>query len=328
MTVNIPFQSVVEALLNPDQPFPARFLHRFSDIHPEDLKLLLATWSQVSINRKHSLLEDLEGFSESDTITAFDELARALLTDPDSFVRALAIRLLWECEDTKLTVRFLDMLENDESVDVRAAAANALGQFVYLGELEKIPAELLHQIEDQLFKASLPANDNLIRRRALESLGYSGRAEVIPLIASAYREKDPEWVKSALWAMGRSYDERWRPEVLTQLRAPDEDIRAEAVHAAGELELASARPLLLDMLEDEEDPEMRRELIWALSRIGGEGIRAKFEELLEIEEDDEEVEFIEEAIDTLSFTEDMGSFSLIDLDPTVDFIEEDPDDRE
>jgi hypothetical protein len=73
---------------------------------------------------------------------------------------------------------------------------------------------------------------------------------------------------------------------------------------------------------------MRRELVWALSRIGGEGIRAKFEELLEIEEDDEEVEFIEEAMDTLSFTEDMGSFSLIDVDPTVDFIEEDPDDKE
>jgi hypothetical protein len=327
MTENITFQSVVEALLNADQPFPARFLNRFSAIQPDDLKTLLASWSQVASNRKHSLLEDLEALSESDTITSYDELARALLADPESFVRALAIRLLWECEDAKLAVRFMDMLENDESVDVRAAAANALGQFICLGELEKIPAELLHQIEDQLFKASLPVNDRLICRRALESLGYSGRAEVIPLIASAYREKDPEWVKSALWAMGRSFDERWKPEVLTQLRAPDEDIRAEAVHAAGELELASARPLLLDMLEDEDDPEMRREIIWALSRIGGEGIRAKFEELLEIEEDDEEVEFIEEAIDTLSFTEDMGSFSLIDLDPTVDFVEEEPDDR-
>ncbi len=328
MTANITFQSVVEALLNTDQPFPARFLHRFSGLQPDDLKTLLASWSQVTISRKHSLLEDLEGLSESDTITSYDELARALLTDPDSFIRALAIRLLWECEDAKLAVSFMDMLENDESVDVRAAAANALGQFEYLGELEKIPPDLLHQIENTLFEASKPANESLIRRRALESLGYSGRSEVIPLIASAYREKDPEWVKSALWAMGRSYDERWKPEVLTQLRAPDEDIRAEAVHAAGELELASARSLLLDMLEDEEDQEMRREVIWALSRIGGEGIRAKFEELLEIEEDDEEVEFIEEAIDTLSFTEDMGSFSLIDLDPTVDFIEEEPDDRE
>lgn len=328
MTENITFQSVVEALLNTDQPFPARFLHRFSDLRPDDLKTLLAHWPQVTTSRKHSLLEDLEGLSESDTITSFDDLARALLTDPDPFVRALAIRLLWECEDAKLAVKFMDMLENDESMDVRAAAANALGQFLYLGELEKIPSDLHHQVENTLFKASNPANESLIRRRALESLGYSGRAEVIPLIASAYREKDPEWVKSALWAMGRSYDDRWKPEVLTQLRAPDEDIRAEAVHAAGELELASARPLLLDLLEDEEDRELRHELIWALSRIGGEGIRTKFEELLEIEEDDEEVEFLEEAIDTLSFTEDMGSFSLIDLDPTVDFIEEEPDDKE
>jgi HEAT repeat protein len=328
MTNNVPFQSVVEALLDENQPFPAKFLHRFSDLQTEDLKTLLDAWPQVSERKKLSLLEDLENLSESDTITSFDELARALLINPDPFVRTFAIRLLWECEDARLAMEFMEMLQNDESIDVRAAAANALGQFVHLGELEKLPSELLHRIVDQLLEASLPANKSLIRRRALESLGYSGRSEVIPLIESAYREKSPDWVKSALWAMGRSGDERWKPEVLTQLRTPDEDTRAEAIHAAGELELASARPFLLDMLEDEEDLEMRRELIWALSRIGGEGIRAKFEELLEIEEDDEEVEFIEEAMDTLSFTEDMGSFSLIDVDPTVDFIEEDPDDKE
>ena len=86
----------------------------------------------------------------------------------------------------------------------------------------------------------------------------------------------------------------------------------------------SSRAVLLDILEDEEDLEVRRELIWALSRIGGEGVRAKLEELLEIEEDEEEADFIEEAIDTLSFTEDMGNFSLIDVDDEVDFIEEEP----
>ncbi|MGZ6347860.1 MAG: hypothetical protein ACXWNC_09885, partial [Anaerolineales bacterium] len=76
------------------------------------------------------------------------------------------------------------------------------------------------------------------------------------------------------------------------------------------------------------DLEVRRELIWALSKIGGQGVRAKLEELLEIEEDDEEADFIEEAIDTLSFTEDMGNFSLIDVDDEVDFIEEEPDEEE
>ena len=57
-------------------------------------------------------------------------------------------------------------------------------------------------------------------------------------------------------------------------------------------------------------------------------MRAKLGELFEIEEDDAEADFIQEAMDTLSFTEDMGNFSLIDVDPEVDFIEEEPDEEE
>jgi HEAT repeat protein len=92
--------------------------------------------------------------------------------------------------------------------------------------------------------------------------------------------------------------------------------------------LESARDVLLDILEDEDEPEVRRELIWALSKIGGEGVRAKLEELHEIEEDDEEAASIEEALDALSFTEDMGNFSLFDVDPEVDFVEEEPNEKE
>jgi HEAT repeat protein len=318
----------VYALLDESKPFPARYLHRFSDMEPLDLKKLAKVWSQVSPRRKHTLLEDLEDLAEADTLISFDDLARSLLADSDPQVRTRAIRLLWECDDAKLVPVYLDILNNDEDVEVRAAAANALGQFVYLGDLDKIPAELHHKIEDQLLAATTSAKETLVRRRALESLGYSGREEVIPLIETAYREKDPDWMVSALFAMGRSCDDRWRKQVLSQLRSPSEDIRSEAVHAAGEMELESARSVLVDILEDEEVLEVRRELIWALSIIGGEGVRAKLEELLEIEEDDEEADFIEEALDTLSFTEDMGNFSLFDVDPEVDFIEEEPDEEE
>ncbi len=292
------------------------------------MKKLKKAWPQVSLHRKHTLLEDLEDLAEADTLTSFDDLARSLLADPDQQVRARAIRLLCECDDVKLVPVYLNILNNDEADEVRAAAANALGQFVYLGELDKIPAELHHTIEDQLLAATTSAKETLVRRRALESLGYSGRKEVVPLIEAAYREKDPDWLVSALLAMGHSCDDRWRKQVLSQLRSPGEDIRSEAIHAAGELELESARPVLLDILEDEEDLEVRRELIWALSKIGGEGVRAKLEELLEIEEDDEEADFIEEALDTLSFSEDMGNFALFDVDPEVDFVEEEPDEEE
>ena len=141
-------------------------------------------------------------------------------------------------------------------------------------------------------------------------------------------KKTPIGWSARLFAMGRSSDDRWKKQVLSQMRSPSDDIRSEAIHAAGELELESARPVLLDLLEDEEDHEIRHELIWSLSRIGGEGVRAKLEELFEIEEDDEEADFIEESLDTLAFTEDMGNFSLLDVDPEVDFIEEEPDDEE
>jgi HEAT repeat protein len=328
MTQNAPFLTVVDALLDESKPFPARYLQLFSDLEPVDLKKLIKAWPQVSPRRKHTLLEDLEDLAEADTLTSFDDLARSLLTDTDPQVRTRAIRLLWECEDVKLIPVFINILNNDEDIGVQAAAANALGKFVYMGELDKIPAELHHNIEDQLLAATMSSKETLVRRRALESLGYSGREEVVPLIEAAYREKNPDWKVSALWAMGRSSDDRWRKQVLSQLHSPNEDVRSEAIHAAGELELESARPVLLDNLEDEEDLEVRRELIWALSRIGGEGVRAKLEELHEIEEDDEETEFIEEALDALSFTEDMGNFSLFDVDPEVDFIEEEPDEKE
>ena len=328
MTQNAPFLTLVDALLDESKPFPARYLHHFSDLEPGNLKKLIKAWPQVPPSRKHTLLEDLEELAEADALTSFDDLARSLLADTDPQVRTRAIRLLWECDDAKLVPVYIDILNNDEDVEVRAAAANALGQFVNLGELDKIPAELHHKIEDQLLAATTSSQDTLVRRRALESLGYSGRAEVVPLIEAASREKDPDWIVSALFAMGRSCDGRWRKQVLSQLRTPSEDIRSEAIHAAGELELESARPVLLDLLEDEEDLEVRRELIWSLSRIGGEGVRAKLEELFEIEEDDEETNFIEEALDTLSFTEDMGNFSLLDVDPEVDFTEEEPDEEE
>jgi HEAT repeat protein len=328
MTPNVPFQTVVEALLDDSTPFPPRYLHLFSDIAPTDLTILMKDWPKISTKRKHSLLEDLEELAETDTLTNFDNLARPLLKDTDPQVRVQAIRLLWENEDPRLASIFLKMLNEDEDAEVRAAAANALGLFVYQGEVEKIPEDTHHRIEDALLKTATSAKETLVRRRALESLGYSGREEVIPLIEAAYHEKNPEWVVSSLFAMGRSCDERWKKQVLSKLHAPYEDIRSEAIHAAGELELASARPVLLDILEDEEDLELRRELIWALSKIGGEGVRTRLEELLDAETDDEEADFIEEAMDNLTLTENMALFELFDLNPDADLHGEELDEED
>ncbi len=322
MPQTVPFSQVTQALLDEATPFPARYLHHFSDLEPADLKSVLEVWPQVSLRRKLALLEDLENLAEADTLTSFDDLARALLADPEAGVRIYAIRLLWECQDVKLVPAFLDILNGDEDNEARATAASALGLFIYAGEVEEIPAETLHEVEENLLAAAQTGATALVRRRALEALGASSREEVPPLIETAYRRKEADWIVSALFAMGRSSNEQWEKYVLAQLLNQDENIRSEAIRAAGKLGMGAARTPLLDLLEDEEDLEMRREIVWALSEIGGEGVRAKLEELLDIEADEDEVDFLEEALENLFFTEDLNQFNLLDIETNEDEEEE------
>ncbi|MDI6768941.1 MAG: HEAT repeat domain-containing protein [Anaerolineales bacterium] len=318
MTKNVAFQTVLDALLDDSQPFPPRFLYLFSDIEPGNLNLVLETWPQVSLARQHALLEDLKELVEDNTLLSFDDFARALLKDADPQVRVRALHLLWDCGDTRLAPTFLEILNEDSDFNVRAAAATALGMFVYLGEVEEISPHLQRKVEDNLLTVLRSSDQSaehslsLVRRRALEALGSSSRPEVAGLIEAAYGEKEADWKVSALFAMGRSGDEGWGKHVLSNLRNQNEAIRMEAIHAAGELALASARPVLLDMLADEEDLETQHEIIWELTKIGGEEVRDRLELLLEMVEDDEEAEFIEEALENLAFTEEISGFDLFD----------------
>jgi HEAT repeat protein len=309
-----PFSTVIEALLDEANPFPPRYLHRFSDLSPTDLKSILVVWPRVSAKRKLNLLEDLEDLSDADTLVSFEDLARPLLSDLEAGIRIRAIHLLWECQDVKLASIYIKMLNNDKDNEVRSAAASALGSFIERGELEEIPGKILHQVEQNLLSAVKTGASDQIRMRALEALGASSQAEVAELIDTAYHRNKSDWTISALHAMGRSCDERWEKYVLAHLFDQQDDIRSEAVRAAGKLGLSSARAMLLDLLEDEDDPEMRREAVWALSSIGGEGIREKLEELLTIEEDEEETDFLEEALENLLFNEDLDQFDLLEID--------------
>jgi len=78
--------------------------------------------------------------------------------------------------------------------------------------------------------------------------------------------------------------------------------------------LSSARAALLDILEDEEDLNKRKEMIWSLSSIGGEGVREKIEELLAMEGDDSLVDILEEAQENLLLTEGLDQFELMSFD--------------
>jgi hypothetical protein len=314
MTNKTSFEKAMDELLDDGREFTRRSLQEFSDIDPASLKTLMADWPRVKPERRRLLLDKLQDVSDNDTLVCFDDFARVLLTDDDSQVRARAIRLLAECDDAKLVAPFIKILTGDDDVNTRAEAASALGKYVELGELEEIPEKIQRQAEDALLEKVNSEDQSFVRRGALESLGFSSRAEVITLIESASRREDPEWQASALRAMGRSSDERWEEQVISRVMDENPRIRLAAVEAAGALGLSSARTLLFRVLEEEDDDEIIGAAIWSLSQIGGEDVRIFIESLIDQAEDDEQVEFLEDALDNLAFTEDISRFDLMSFD--------------
>lgn len=318
----ISFQSVLDALLDEKNQFPHGYLREFSDVGSLELKTLLDVWPRVTPTRKQILLEELKVLAEADTLVSFDDVARALLTDPDPTVRTRAIALLAESEDLRLVPTYLDMLSNDSDANVRREAAHVLNLFVDLGELEEIPENVHHQVEDALLASANSEDDVRVRRMALESLGYSSRPEVITLIESSFHREDPIWQASALLAMGRSADDRWSDDILSSLVSDDDRIRRAAIQAAGELSIKSARPILLKILIEEEESSIASAVIWSLSQIGGEDVRTHLVNLLDQSEDEDQIEFLEDALDNLAFTEDLDRFDLMAYDPDIDAFEE------
>jgi HEAT repeat protein len=315
----IPFQTVLEQLKDESRPFPATSLHRLADLQKGQARQIAHIWPTLSDQRRINLLEDMETITDSDDIPSFAEIAHIALKDPHPAARALAIRLLWQAEDPQLVPIFSRMLTSDPDLEVRAQAASALSEYVYLAELEELPENLRAPLEALLLETAQNNPEPLLRRRAIEALGFSSRPEVPNLIQQAYEQTTPEWIESALFAMGRSADEeRWQEAILTMFEHPNPQVVLEAVRAAGELELTKARQPLLQLLESNvEDFELRRFTIYALSKIGGEGVLEALQkayEAAEEDDDEEELFFLEEALDNLQMAFLLGDNKLIGFD--------------
>lgn len=306
---------LIKSLLDLETPFPARLLYQFSDMPLDDRQVLASAWLSIPVIRRRAVLQDLVELSEHDYLLMFEDIGRMALDDSDDECQVSGISLLLEAEDPKLIPVFLNLLAAaDKAEFVRAAAANALGFYVYLGELEELKSELHHKLEDALLLAYAEDPSDLVQRRALESLGYSSREEVPPLLRFASAKDSEEWLESSLFAMGRSADTQWEALVLEQLDHENPEVKGQAIHAAGELSLSSARQRLLRQLDREKDEYLRSELIWALSQIGGEGIEEKFKQLLAKTDDEEEAQLLEEAMDMLNFTNEAIDFELLEVD--------------
>lgn len=308
----VSLRELVTALLDESKPFPARYLHHFSDLTAKDQVRLEKIWPQVSLHRRQALMEDLEQLGDADDLLNFEQVCNLALGDSDPFIRARAIGILSDYEDIQYLPVFLDIVKDDEAAVVRAAAATALAVFVYMAEVELLSSSVQQKLEDVLFSIAGGEDDAEVRMRALEALGYTSREEISPMIEAAYKNGDRKWLSAALLAMGRSANPKWESKVMTMLDDKRPEVRAEAAAAVGGLESKTAVKRLLELLDDH-DSQVRMAAIWSLSEIGGAGVGKALTKMLEKTSDEEEAKLLEEALDNLSFTDGSGGFVLFDI---------------
>jgi HEAT repeat protein len=246
------------------------------------------------------LVRRFDELSEERVELNFGRALRIALDDSSAVVRQLAVAGLWEDESTELLDRLRDILENDESPDVRAQAAAALERYSSKAAVGSVDETVASTLREALRRSATDADaPYAVQRRALESLGpYAADPEISALITEAFESDDHGLQCSALYAMGRSQDLRWLPTILAQLDGDDAEIRFEAARAAGLLGYADALPVLLQAARDD-DVEVRHMAINAIGQIGGRGAVRALERLAE-DAGEADLELIQAAIDDVN----------------------------
>jgi HEAT repeat protein len=300
-------QHLLDALADASRPVVDGMLEAASDLDAAGLQAFQAGWSTWEPARKLELLEHMGQLADENIEINFDRVNRLALGDREPRVRRRAIQNLWECEDPSLGERLAALLGADPSAEVRAAAAAALGRFVYMGEVDEIDERLLRQVEDRLLAAQRD-EDLAVRLR------YSSRPEVAELIETAYRSRQEPQMQSALKAMARSASPVWEEAVVENLHHAAPGLRTEATRAAGELELRATVDDLIELTDDAID-DVRLAAIWSLAQIGGEAATQALTRLLESAQDEDELALLEDGLDYIAFVNGTRDIPLLDLDP-------------
>jgi HEAT repeat protein len=257
-------------------------LGRLSDLSRDGARILAQEWTSLPERVRIDIVRHCDELSEDRVDLDFRRALQVALDDPSAVVRQMAIAGLWEDDSRDLMERLVQILRSDESPDVRAEAALALGRFAQRAADGSLEDDATRMLRGELFHAATSEDiPYVVQRRALESLGpFAEDADVAATVSEAFHSGDHGLQCSAVYAMGHSLDARWLPTILGELENEDPELRFEAARAAGLLGSADALPLLLEAARDD-DAEVRHAAISAVGQIGGRGAVRVLERLAE-----------------------------------------------
>ncbi len=299
------FAALLAQITDATAPLPAGDLHLLSDLDEQSAATFRTTWPSLDLPRRRELMRHLADICQHNFEVDFAPIALLGATDPDSLVRLAAIETFWDSEDPRLISVLVQLMQRDPEVTVQASAAQALGQFVLVGELGRIPAARLEQLVATLL-ATIQDGEKatLVRCRALEALAAAEHQLVPALINEAYRSEEEVMRISAICAMGRTADPAWQPYILEELDNVNPSMRYHAAQAAGHLELPEALAQLIKLLDDP-NPEVVMASIRSLGDIGDPQARTALEALLQYED---VAELVEDALEQIDLAGDLPSY--------------------
>lgn len=305
------FEGFLDELGDVKRPLVTTRLARLSSLSPMERNELARYWPRIEAARKERIAKLLVGLAEDNVEMDFTEVFRLCLSDKDASVRVAGIEGLFECEEKWFLNQLVAMARNDEAEKVRAAAAGveALGRFALLAELGDLSTRNAQAVDEALLDLFNDENEAVeVRRRAIESLGVRITEAAVTAINRAYTDDRQELRIGAIFAMGRSSDERWLNILVQELSSPDSEMRYEAVNACAELEDERVVPYLVPLLQDS-DTQVRMSAVSALGQIGGR--RAKEELMRCLQHADEHIrEAARDALDELTFGENPLSYGV------------------
>ena len=290
---------VIRSIGDENHPVSYQLLRNLSELNDRELEQFQEAWPGFSHQRRYELLRAMVALAEEHFEYNYNAIFAWTMADADPRNRILSIEGLWEDMTLRHLQRLNDILIQDEDVDVRAAAALALGRFVYWGEIEEVPESYGQQAVDALWDVYHDPREHVhVRRRALEGIAASSHAGAPRIIESAHFDENLYMRVSALYAMGRTADVRWIPYLLPELESQAPELRMEAARALGELEAAAAIDPMIRMLDTEKDTEVRFAILEALGQIGGEKAKQALQ-LAADSEDEAEAEIADMALENL-----------------------------
>ena len=239
------------------------------DLQEEDRTELASFWGLVSQVRRLRVAHGCRELAQDSSVFRGGALFRFLLSDHDPQIRTEAVRALGLDPEVASFTAVLAQMKAETDEWVRIAAASSIGCFLLAGELEPWPVPVQTQATALLIGWSQDGSADLIGA-ALPNLGFSSRPEVKEVLTQNLVSSWEVRREAALAGIANTADVRWESRIMKVWHEDMElSVRTAALKAAGQLGLQVFLDICLNVIEFENEIQLRLGAIEALGNIGG-----------------------------------------------------------